>query len=576
VRRWWLERGGLVAASAFAVYVWLAPAHVVDGDNAEFSGLAALGGIAHPSGYPAYVLWLRAWSWLPGTPAHAAALATAALAALAIFALHAACRAWGARPLAATVACALFAGSPLWLRVATEAEVFAPNCLIAALVLWLAAKQGPLHGGARAAALGVVAGVGLANHLTCALLAPIGIYGLVRAAREARPRVLGLAALGLAVGLGPYAYALVAPDTPLSWGHVRDLDGLVGLALRRDYGTGSLVAHGAGAPIGASLGALAGSLARAWLWLPLAAALYALATRLARRRDDGEPRLAWLALVASFVLAGPVLVARFNAAPTGIGLYIVHRFHVLPVLLLAIPVAVGLGDLAAKLRERALSRLAQPIAATLGLAAATAASLPALARVHSPALEAYARNTLVMLPPGAVVIVSPDAFYFGANYEQWACGVRPDVTVVGWPLLASAWYRERAAELGIVGDDIDAPARVQLAHHLVATGRPVFFEPDASDVVHAFPSYPYGPLVRVLPRGTAPPRLDAVVAGELQIYAQFDLPEAQPGPDDEWATVVHERYAATWLVLARALAAAHEPEAAARATEIARQIGPAP
>ena len=72
---------------------------MVYGDNAEFSALSALGGVAHPTGYPLYVLWLRAWSWLPvDSPAHAASIATAILTALEVLVLHAACRAWGARP----------------------------------------------------------------------------------------------------------------------------------------------------------------------------------------------------------------------------------------------------------------------------------------------------------------------------------------------------------------------------------------------------------------------------------------------------------------------------------------------
>ncbi|HEY0992715.1 MAG TPA: hypothetical protein VGD80_36930, partial [Kofleriaceae bacterium] len=66
-----VERSGLIGALALIVYVAFASPHVVDGDNAEFSTLGALGGRAHPSGYPLYVLWLRAWSWLPVTPAHA-------------------------------------------------------------------------------------------------------------------------------------------------------------------------------------------------------------------------------------------------------------------------------------------------------------------------------------------------------------------------------------------------------------------------------------------------------------------------------------------------------------------------
>src|SRR4051794_16104717 len=109
MKRYALDRGLLLGAATLVLYVWLAPATFCDGDNAEFATLGATGGTAHPSGYPLYLLWLRASSWLPGSAAHAAAVATAILGAAAIVVLHAACRAWGARPLAATATCALFA-----------------------------------------------------------------------------------------------------------------------------------------------------------------------------------------------------------------------------------------------------------------------------------------------------------------------------------------------------------------------------------------------------------------------------------------------------------------------------------
>src|ERR1043165_3653904 len=90
-----LDRGGLIAVAALAAYLWIAPPWIVDGDNAELATLGAVGGGAHPTGYPAYLLWLRLTSWLPGaTPAHTAAIATAILAAIQLLVLHAACRAW--------------------------------------------------------------------------------------------------------------------------------------------------------------------------------------------------------------------------------------------------------------------------------------------------------------------------------------------------------------------------------------------------------------------------------------------------------------------------------------------------
>ncbi len=180
VRELAFHRGGALTLLVFAIYLAVACPFIVENDNAEFATLGAVGGVAHPSGFPLYVMWLRLWSWLPvDTAAHAAAIATAILGALSVLVLHAAARAWGARPLSASVAAGIFAMAPLVLRYHTRAEVFALNNLVVACVVWLAATRGPLHASWRAGALGLVAGLGLSNNLTCVLVAPLGLLGLV-------------------------------------------------------------------------------------------------------------------------------------------------------------------------------------------------------------------------------------------------------------------------------------------------------------------------------------------------------------------------------------------------------------
>lgn len=570
----WIERGYLLAACVLVVYALVAPSAVVDGDNAELSTLATTGGIAHPSGYPWLVLWLRAWHWLPGTPAHAAALATCLLAASAIVALHAACRAWGAPPLAATLACALFATAPVVLRVTGEAEVFAGNLLVVACVLVLAARAAPVAGAWRGVWLGLAAGLGLANHLTCVLVLPVGVLGVVRATRQTRA-ALPLAVAGLALGLLPYGYALVAPDTPASWGAIRDLSALVAHAVRHDYGSGSLIAHGDHASAVVVIGALARMVARSWWLVPALAGVVLLVWRCVRPAATGESRAGWIALAATVLLAGPVFVSRFDAEPVGIGLYIEQRFFVLPAMLLAIPIACAFGLALARLPVRIGTR-AQLVASTVVVAALAAPSLPYLARVHSRALEAYAENTLRMLPAGAVEVVQADAFYYASIYAQTALGVRPDVVVVAWPTMSLAWYRDRVAARGVVAERADEPALVALADHVLAAGGAIFVEQDAPDVLRVRGGVPFGPLVRVLAVGAARPSLAEVEAQNDAVYAAFDLGYPRPSRDDEWATVAQDRYAAGWRAIAYALAAAGHASEADGARARASALEPTP
>lgn len=578
VRLGW-ERGGALVVAVLVLYVWLAPPYIVDGDNAEFSTLGAIGGIAHPSGYPSYVLWLRAMSWLPGSSAaHTAALATVVLSVLHVAMLHAACRAWGATPTAATIAVAVFAAEPFAMRMYTEAEAYAGNGMVVSAVLWLAAQRGPLRGGRRAAALGLIAGLGLGNHLTCVLVAPVGVVGVVRGVREVGWRAAVAGVAGLAVGLASYLYLFFASENLLSWPRPHTFDELIAIFTRRVFGgTVGFMGGDDPVPVYEQLIALVASLGRAWLWALLPVGLATLGWR-AVRSGAGESRAAWGALLLSFLIAGPLLVLRFDVPPHGFGLYVVRRFHILPTLLLTVPVAVGL-DLGWRwLPERV--RRAAPRAgiaralALAGFAVAAALSLPHVLAVHSPAMARGVHNMLRALPQNAVVVSRSNELHLGTRYHQLVEHERPDVVHVHWPAMVTRWYRDRLRPFGIeVPPDADKPS-VALAEYVLGAGRPLLVDLEQGNILRAFPNYPYGWLVRVLPRGVAPPSLDEVVEENRRLYAAFELDEAAPGPDDEFAAAMHARYARTWQLLAGALARAGKREDAEWALALARQLAP--
>jgi hypothetical protein len=576
VKQIWFERGGALVLAILVCYIWLAARYPIDGESAELATLSVTGGAAHPPGYPLYVLWLRALSWLPGTsPAHTAALATTLLAALGFACLHAACRAWGARPLAATLTVATFAAAPVVLRVEAEPEVFALNNLIAAVILWLAPPAGPLRGGWRTLALGATAGVGLAHHTTIVLLAPVGLVGAARGIRESehRGRAAALGIAGFATGLSTYACLLVAPDAPMSWGTARTLDDLVGFFLRRDYGgPGAFAPYAGEVDIAANVAALARTLLRSWLWLPLAFAVVGLVRQTVGR--DVRDRSGWLALAASFALAGPLLAAQFNVPPRSVGLLVCERFHLLPALLLAPAVAAGIdGVLAARRRARG-SLVDSPLLATalaiLMFTTLVVAALPRHRAIASPALEKGVANTLRALPPRAVVITQTDDVASGAVYVQTVLGVRSDVLVITGGMLRLPWYRERVARSGVAAD----PSPLVVAEHVLASDRPLFVDLAQAPILGTYPTYPHGWLFRVLPRGTRVPELDAIVELNREVTARLDLDYPRPGPDDGYPTAIHQRYAQPWKIIARALRDAHRIEDARAALDLAHQLAP--
>ena len=571
--RFAFDRGFLLGLAVLVAYVWLAPTTIVAGDNAEFATLGAVGGRAHPSGYPLYVLWLRALAWLPAaSAAHRAAIATALLAGLQTIVLHAACRAWGARPSAAALAVATFAAAPIVLRVHTEADVFALNSLVGAAILWLAAATGPVRGTWRCGLLGLVAGLGLANNLTCVLLAPIGLLGVVRGMREGSVRTGILVALGgLALGMLPYAYLVVAPDAA-SWGPIDSFDDLVGTFLRRDYGYASHRPDAPSIPLLTSLGAHAMLVGRSFLWAPALLGLGTLAWRCVR----GADRWGWAMLALSWLLAGPVFAWRLDVDPSGVGGYIGGRMQILSAVVLAIPVARGLEVIAARTQREIRPALAAGFA-VLWFGGLAALALPRLARVHSAVVEVGVRNQLRALPPDSILIVVSDDQCFGTQYLQLALGERRDVTLVCWALARHRWYRERLAHAGLTLARTDGGvATVAQGEALLATGRPLVVDRAQTAILGALPSQPLGVLVRVLPRGARVPSLGEVVELQREVYAAFDFDYPRPTRDDDFGSVAHVRYAQPWQLLATQLLAAGDRAGAVAAHELAEQLAPLP
>jgi hypothetical protein len=209
-----------------------------------------------------------------------------------------------------------------------------------------------------------------------------------------------------------------------------------------------------------------------------------------------------------------------------------------------------------------------------GFVTAAGLTLPHILRTHKPAVEELVINMLRSLPERSVVIGASDDLNSGTAYVQAVLGIRRDVDYVNWPLMGLGWYRERKAKLGITYEKGPEVPSVRVAEHVMRSGRPLFVDMNAANILSALPHYPYGTVYRVLPRGTQPPPLEEIFAINQAVYARFELSYPRPGPDDRWPTTVHAKYAWTWHVLARSLQAAGRLEEAAWARAAEQDIGP--
>ena len=573
--------GAFVWVAATGAYMATASKSALGGDGGEFAALSLSGGVAHPPGYPLFVLYLRAFAtlfaWIPSaSAAHKASLAAALLGGLAAWLLFRVSVAYGASVRAALLVTALFAASPLTWLLSTYPEVFVGNACLALAIAWLAAPSARFRGSERAFLLALSAGLGVSHHHSIVLVFPLGVVALLAAVREtqSRARLVVGSALGFSLGLLPYAYPWLAGRGALGadvigWGDTGTWSGLVHHFLRRDYGTTSLGAGGRASEPLAHLTFLTKTLMTAFVALPLVFAASLLVARAVVMPAASSLRRPRLALLLAILVSGPLFVARFNIPPKGVGALIVERFHLLPAALLFVFVAPAFNAWLDALRP-----LYARIALAVALASSSTFALLALPEHHRPTVERYAENILMTLPEGAIVVGGGDHRAGSFLYAE-ARGIRRDVVFLQPSLLLSPAIHRRMSErlrmplVGPVNGTLDAHA---LLTQLVRSERPIFVTDwPAPGLAEQFPSFPIGPVLRLVKeRADVPPPLEVLRYND-ELMGRMRLEDAPP-LRGTWAGALAEDYARPWRALA--LAFAPSPKLAGECAERVQRLAP--
>jgi hypothetical protein len=150
-----------------------------EADTLEFQVVAAKLGVAHPTGYPLYILLGKLLTLLPvNNVAWRVNLGSAIFAAAAVVVLYGITRRITGRPLLSFLNALTFAFSRTFWSQAVIAEVYTLHNLLVALIIWLllsgqgVGENGKAGEARRWQAILFLMGVSLTNHLTTALLIP--------------------------------------------------------------------------------------------------------------------------------------------------------------------------------------------------------------------------------------------------------------------------------------------------------------------------------------------------------------------------------------------------------------------
>jgi hypothetical protein len=224
----------LVWLIALAVYVRTLLPGIAFGDWGEMQTVSHVLGVAHPTGYPTYVIvaWLA--QLVPvGTVAWKLNLLSAVCIATALATVAAVAGRLGVRPVLA-VAAALATGAvgTVW-AAATVAEVNPLHLTLMALLLHRAVVWEARRATRDLVLGGLLVGLALGNHLLTLFVAPFVVLFAVWAGRRellARPWLVVAAAVAGLAGLAVYAYIPLAagrtPPPALPYNHPTTLEGV--------------------------------------------------------------------------------------------------------------------------------------------------------------------------------------------------------------------------------------------------------------------------------------------------------------------------------------------------------------
>lgn len=408
--------GGAVALLSLAAY-WAtaAPSITWAGggtDSGDVATAVAVLGIAHPPGYPLFVVTghgvARALGWIE--PARAVTLYCGTLAAVGIWLVYRAARVLSGSSMAAAGGALALGLAPLWWGQANHATPHALNALFAAALVWLAIRWTRVAPSSPELFVGgAVTGLAASHHLTLLAL----WAGLVLVEHRLLSRV-GIA--GFVLGLAPWlALPIIAASEPAhAWGDPTTLAGFLDLVLARDYRgylepSAARVAYGVRTVV-LGLGAIA---------------FVAAAIGLTRVWDRAR-RYGW------FVAAVVVVELGFFAAYAARDV----EAYLLPAAAALVPAAaVGF----------AMARRWVGLAAATAVVASIAAAWPAVDLRADRAAIQFAQETLASAPAGVALVTDDDRATFALWYAHVALGDRPDVAVVDRSMAAFPWYRARLA-----------------------------------------------------------------------------------------------------------------------------------
>ena len=446
-----LVPAGVLAISLMAVYLAsLAPGLTwanVGADGGDLIAAAATGGIAHPTGYPLYLLLARLFQFMPiGSLAFRTNLMSAVAAVAAALMVYGLVTRYLSPSLthpvwlAGLAAGLAFGLSPLIWSQAVITEVYTLHSLFVALLLFLSVIPLSAHFTQKRmdCLLGLIFGLAMGNHLTTLLILPIILFSTIHRKPDSAQgkhwfntwqldggsllRRLLWMMVGLLVYLVLPLRALSHP--PVDWGNPVTLDGFVWLVSGKLY-QGLLLSLNFPFVVERAQTVIALLLEKFGI-IGITASLVGLIVFFKPTRLNFY--MLWIAVASSAFAIGYATADAY--------MYLIPVF-----LCFAVWIGIGLGR-----TMEIFSKQSRIVGLGIGLALILVLLIqawkvwPAVDASHDQRAESFGKSVLSIAPAHAIVFANGDEAVFTLWYFQFALRDRTDLAIISPDLLQFNWY----------------------------------------------------------------------------------------------------------------------------------------
>lgn len=230
-----------LSLSSFLIYLFTLYPTVSGGDSGELITNAFTLGIAHPPGYPLYLIMAHFFTWIPvGSIAWRVNLFSAFCSSISILIFSKTLGSVLKNPWIGILMGGFLAFSSLTWQYSVQAEVFSLNQLFVCLLLYEFIQFFENRDKRFFFYFLFTLGLGLSNHHTLLLLGvPLGIWMILQEKSLLHPKILLQSSITLLLGLLPYLYLLFAPSrfSMSSWGEIHNFETFLKHFMRSEYGT---------------------------------------------------------------------------------------------------------------------------------------------------------------------------------------------------------------------------------------------------------------------------------------------------------------------------------------------------